>query len=125
MVRRFARFWTKGEPDSIMPTTSTSKEIAGGFVLAGVTLCLGVYFGLKVEGEGGTALLRLFYLLSIAIVLKVTFAWGRQRGFPARLADGTIALGHVLRSLTMAVIVWGVLVLVFAPFFLLAFKLAR
>lgn len=108
-----------------MTTTNTPKEIAGGFALAGITLCLGVFFSVKAGDQGGTAVMRLFYLVAILTVLKFTFAWGRLRGFPARREDGSIALSHVFRNLVMAAIVWGVLLLAFSPLVMLAFKLAQ
>ena len=108
-----------------MTTTNIPKEIACGFALAGITLCLGVYFSVKAGDEGGTSLMRLFYFVAIFIVLKFTFAWGRRRGFPAKRDDGSIAISHVLRNLVMAAIVWSVLLLVFAPLVMLAFQLTR
>lgn len=108
-----------------MTTTNTPKEIAGGFALAGITLCLGVYFSVKAGDEGGTSLMRLFYFVAVFIVLKFTFAWGHRRGFPAKREDGSIAISHVLRNLVMAAIVWSVLLLVFAPLVMLAFQLTR
>ncbi len=108
-----------------MTTTNTPKEIAGGFALAGITLCLGVFFSAKAGDEGGTALMRIFNIVAVLTVLKFTFAWGRRRGFPARKEDGSIAISHVLRNLVMSAIVWGVLVLVFSPLVMVAFKLAR
>ncbi len=108
-----------------MTTTNTPKEIAGGFALAGVTLCLGVYSSVKAGGDGGAALMQLFYIVAILIVLKFTFAWGRRRGFPAKNEDGSIAISHVLRNVVMAAIVWGVLLFVFAPLIMFAFQLAR
>ena len=108
-----------------MTTTNTAKEIAAGFALAGITLCLGTFFAVKAGDEGGTALLRLFYIVSVFIVLKFTFAWGRCRGSPAKNEDGSIAISHVLRNLVMAAIVWGMLLLVFAPLVTVALNLTR
>lgn len=108
-----------------MTTTITPKGIASGFALAGLTLSVGVYCGVKAGDDGGTALLRLFYIVAVLIVLKYTFAWGRRRGFPVRREDGSIAISHVFRNLVMAAIVWAMLLLVFAPLVMLAFKLAR
>jgi hypothetical protein len=102
-----------------------SREIAGGFVLAGFALCLGVYFGVKAGAEGGAALMRLFYGVAALIVLKFTFAWGRHRGFPVKREDGRIVISHVFRNLTMAVIVWGLLLFVFGPIVTIALHFAR
>jgi hypothetical protein len=101
------------------------KEIAAGYLVAGVTLCLGIYFGMNIEGNIGTMLVRGFYLLAVLIVLKFTFAWGRIRGFAARREDGSIAVSHVLRNLVMAGIVSAVLLFLLAPFMMLVFKLTR
>jgi hypothetical protein len=108
-----------------MTTTNPSEEIAGGFVLAGFTLCLGVYFGVKAGEEGGAALMRLFYGVAALIVLKYTFAWGCHRGFPAKREDGSIVVSHVLRNLTMAALVWGLLLFVFGPVATIALHFAQ
>lgn len=108
-----------------MTSTPTPKEIIGSFALAGMTLCLGVFFSTKVGGDGGTAIMRLFQIVTVLIVLKATFAWGRLRGFPARTEAGTIAVPHVVRNLVMAAIMCTVLLLAFGPLEMLAFKLAR
>jgi hypothetical protein len=108
-----------------MTSSITHKEIATGYLVAGVTLCLGFYFGIKAEGDAGTMLVRVFYLLAVLIVLKFTFAWGRSRGFAARREDGRIALSHVLRNLVMAAIVMAALSFLFAPVMMLMFKITR
>jgi hypothetical protein len=109
-----------------MTATNTSKEIAAGFALAGLTMCLGVYFSVKAgDGAGGRSLIQLFNAVAVLIVLKVTFAWGRLRGFPARQDDGHIAFSNVLRNLVMAAIMFGVILFAFAPLVLVAFRLAR
>ncbi len=108
-----------------MTTTSTPKEIATGFALAGFTLCLGTFLATKAGDMGGTALMRISYALAVLIVLKFTFAWGRYRGFPARARDGSIAISNVVRNLVMAAIVWAMLLLFVAPLVLLSFNLAR
>lgn len=108
-----------------MTTTNTPKEIAAGFALAGLTLCLGVYFSMKAGEAGGTSIIRLFHAVAVLVVLRVTFAWGRRRGFPARKEDGHIVISNVLRNLVMAAIMWGVLLLAFAPLMMMAFQLAR
>ena len=108
-----------------MNRTITPKEIAAGYAVAGICLCLGVYFSIKVGDVDRGALLKIFSLLAALIVLNFTFAWGRLRGFAARREDGSIAFGNVLRNLVMSVIVWFAVVFVFAPLFLFAFRLAR
>lgn len=108
-----------------MTTTNTPKEIAVGFALAGLTLCLGTFLAIKAGDVGGTALLRIFYIVAVLIVLKFTFAWGQYRGFPARREDGSIVISHVLWSFVMALIVWAVLLLLFAPLVMVAFTLAK
>ena len=80
---------------------------------------------MQVEGSAGTTLVRICYLLFGLVVLKVTFAWGRMRGFPAKDDDDRIVISHLLRILVMAVIVCGALFFVTAPFMLLAFRLTR
>ena len=60
----------------------TRNDIAAGYLVAGLTLCLGVYFGLKVEGDIGTTLVRGFYLLAVCVVLKFTFAWASHPRVP-------------------------------------------
>lgn len=103
----------------------TLKEIAAGYALAGLCLCLGFYFSIKVGDEHGGSFLKIFYLLAALIVLNFTFAWGRRRGFAARRDDGSIAVGHVVQNLVMSVIVWMGVSFIFAPPALFAFRLAR
>jgi hypothetical protein len=112
-------------PRWLINSTVTHKEIAAGYLLAGVILCLGFYFGAKIEGDAGSMFLRGFYLFAALIVLKYTFAWGRNRGFPVRRDDGSIAISHIVRSLVMAAIVWLLLSFLFAPLTMVAFKLGR
>ena len=108
-----------------MNRTVTLKEIAGGYALAGITLCLGVYLGIKAGKEDGGIFLKSFYVLAVLITLNFTFAWGRLRGFAARREDGSIAVAHVVRNLVMSGIVWMCLIFLFAPLAMLAFRLAR
>jgi len=108
-----------------MSRSITHKEITAGYTLAGVTLCLGIYFSLKVGDEYGGAFLKIFNLLAALIILNFTFAWGRLRGFAARREDGCIALGHVVRNLVMSVIVWMGVVFGFAPLAMSVFRLNR
>ncbi len=108
-----------------MNATITPKEIVAGFAVAGVTLCLGIYFSMKAGGDTGTLLIRVFYVLAALIVLKFTFAWGCMRGFPTRRQDGSIAVSHLMRNLVMSAIVWCALLFLFAPVVMLTFKLTR
>jgi len=108
-----------------MTTTNTPREIAAGFALAGLTLCLGMYFSMEAGEYGGDTIFRLFEAVAVLIVLRVTGAWGRRRGFPARKEDGHIVILNVLRNLVMSAIMCGVLLLVFAPLFMIAFRFAR
>lgn len=108
-----------------MNALPTPKQIVGGFALAAATLCVGVYLSTTAGDLGGTALMRLFYAIAVLIVLKLTFAWGRLRGFPAIRDDGRWALGHIVRNLVMAALLWCMLLIVSAPFVMVAFKLAR
>jgi hypothetical protein len=104
----------------------TFREIGVGYAIAGITLCLGLYFGIKIgNGDPSGLILKSSYLLAVLIVLKFTFAWGRLRGFSPRNEDGSISVSHMLRNLVMAVLVWVMLSALFAPFLLLAVKLAR
>ena len=103
----------------------TLKEITAGYALAGISLCLGFYFSIKVGDEHGGAFLKIFYLLAALIVLNFTFAWGRLRGFAATRNDGSLALGHVVRNLVMSAIVWMGVLFIFAPLMMLVFRLTR
>jgi hypothetical protein len=108
-----------------MSSSVSRKDIAGGYFVAAAILCLGYYFGMQVEGSAGTMLVRGFYVLAGLVVLKVTFAWGRIRGFAAKGDDDRIVFSHVLRILVMAAIVSAALLLLTAPMMMLAFKLTR
>jgi len=109
-----------------MSTSSIPKASAAGLVLAGVTMALGVYFGTKVADQNvGLFLLRLFYALAAAAVLKSVFLWGEARGFPIRRHDGRLHGAHLIRNLVMAAITVPVVLIVAAPLVLLAFELAR
>jgi hypothetical protein len=109
-----------------MTTSSIPKQSAGGLALAAVTVALGVYFGTKLASEGaGLFLLRLFYALAAAAVLKSVFIWGEARGFPIRREDGRLHFAHLFRNLVMAVIAIPVVLLLAAPLSWLAFQLAR
>ena len=108
-----------------MVITNTSKQIVAGFGLAVVTLCLGVYFSIRAGEVGGTAVFRLFCAVAVLIVLRVTFAWGRLRGFPATREDGSWALANIVRNLVMSAIVGVVLLAVSSHFIITVFKFAR
>ena len=69
--------------------------------------------------------LRGFYWLAVLIVIKITFDWGRLKGFASRNTDGSLALGNIVRSLVMSFFVWLLLLLASAPLTMAAFKLAR
>jgi hypothetical protein len=112
----------KKEP---MSRIITLKEITAGYVLAGVTLCLGFYFSLKVGDEYGGAFLKIFNLLAALVILNFPFAGGRWRGFAVRREDGSIALGHVVRNLVMSVIVWMGVVFISAPLAMPVFRFNR
>ena len=73
----------------------------------------------------GGFLFRLFYLLAGVAALKTVFAWGRTRGFPIRHDDGRIRFGHLVRNLTMAILVAPLLLLASGPFVMVAFHLGR
>ncbi|MEN9663064.1 MAG: hypothetical protein RL324_2013 [Verrucomicrobiota bacterium] len=104
----------------------TPKEITAGYALAVITLCLGLYLGIKVGREDvGSLFLKGFYLMALLIVLKYTFSWGHQRGFPVADSDGRMSITNVLRNLVMTAIVWGLLLLVSAPLAMLAVRLAQ
>ncbi len=109
-----------------MNSFPSPKQVLAGFAIAVFALCMGVYFGTKLGGEGtGGFLLRLFYLLAAIAVLKSIFEWGRIRGFPIRREDGRIHFGHLIRNLTMAVVVVPLLMILSGPFVMAAFQLAR
>lgn len=98
--------------NSGMPQIAPMKIILGGYAVAGFTLILGFFLSLKVSPvlvgsiDVGTLYLRAFYLLALAIVFNFTLAWGRMRGFPLRLADGSFSFMHLLRISVMTAIVW-------------------
>ena len=108
-----------------MNRITTLKEIAAGYALAGITLCLGIYLGIKMGDEPGSTFTKVFYWLAVLIVMNFTFACGRIRGFSAKREDGSIAFGHVIRNLVMSAIVWVGVSLTFAPLAMIAFRLAR
>lgn len=108
-----------------MNANFTRGEIATGYAAAIVTLCLGVSTSVMIGGEGGTQVIRASYILAGLIVVRVTFAWGRIRGFPLQSDGGGIAISHVIRNLTMAAIACVVLLFIAAPFMSLAFELAQ
>ena len=109
-----------------MTTSSIPKQSVGGFILAAVTVALGVYFGTKLASEGaGIFLLRLFYSLAAVAALKSVFIWGEARGFPIRREDGRIHFANLFRNLVMAVVAAPVILILAAPLSLVAFQLAR
>lgn len=108
-----------------MNRTITLREITAGYSLAGICLCLGLYFSIKVGAEHGGTFLKFFYLVAVLIALNFTFAWGRLRGFAGTREDGSIAAGHVARNLVMSVIVWIVVSFAIAPITMFVFGLAR
>lgn len=109
-----------------MTSSSLPKQSAAGFMLAAVTVAIGVYFGTKLASEDvGLFLVRVFYALAAAAVLRSVFIWGEARGFPIRRKDGRLHFGHLFRNLVMAAIAVPVLLLVAAPLALLAFHFAR
>lgn len=107
-----------------MNSSSFPRGIALGYLMAGLTLCLGVFLGTKAGDDGGL-FLKGFYWLSVLIVIKVTFDWGRLRGYPMVREDGTLAVSHIVRCAVMCLLAWVSLLLIFAPLTMAAFKLAR
>ena len=95
-----------------MNRTSTSRQILGGYALAGLTLALGWLVARKVgavEPTGsdvGTMLQRIFNCLALAIVFQVTAGWGYRRGYVMQGEDGRIRYDHLLRVIVMTGIVW-------------------
>ena len=87
-------------------TGPTTPTLAAGYALAATTLGLGVMFSRQIEPEPGAALLKLFYGLTILIILRVTFLWGARRGFPLRRANGSFAFDHLFRNLVMSLLMW-------------------
>jgi hypothetical protein len=109
-----------------MNPISIPKQVLAGFAVAVFALCVGVYFGTKLGGEDvGSFLLCLFYFLAAVATLKSIFEWGRIRGFPIRREDGRIHFGHVIRNLTMVVVVVPLLMILSGPFVIATFQLAR
>ena len=87
----------------ISPSNTT---LAARYALAATTLGLGVLFSRQIAPEHGAALLKLFYGLTILIILRVTFLWGARRGFPLRRANGSFAFDHFSRNLVMSLLMW-------------------
>ena len=109
-----------------MTTSSIPKQSAAGFILAAVTLALGVYFGTKLASEETWLfLLRVSYVLAGAVLLKSVFIWGHARGFPIRRENGRLHFPHLVRNLVMAVVAVPILLLLAAPLSYLAFQFAR
>jgi hypothetical protein len=108
-----------------MSQSITFKEIAAGYAVAGITLCLGLYLGMKVRGDAGCLFITGSYLLAVFIILNFTFAWGRLRGFAAKKDDGGIAVSHIIRNLVMAALVWVMFSFFIWPFAMLVVMLAR
>ncbi|HVU22994.1 MAG TPA: hypothetical protein VHE13_02645 [Opitutus sp.] len=100
-----------------MNPVASEKEIIGGYAVAGATMLLGMYLGLRMnDGHADVFVMRTFTLIAALVVLKYTFAWGRHRGFPVRRVDGTISLENLLSNLIAAVVVFFGLILMGAPF---------
>jgi len=109
-----------------MSPTITRKELAAGFALAGVCLCAGAYFSVRIpQAFASTTVLRLFILTACAIILKYTFAVGRARGFPVRRGDASLDFTNLLRNLAASVIAFGCLIFVSAPVILALVNSAR
>jgi hypothetical protein len=109
-----------------MNQITSRKEIIGGYALAGVTLCLGVYLGTKIDiGAAGSLVIRTFSVIAALTVLKFTFEWGRLRGFSVGREGGGIAVGNLVRNLMMSAIVFVVITVLFGPLILFAFQIAR
>ena len=109
-----------------MTTSSIPKQSVGGLILAAITVALGVYFGTKLASEGaGLFLLRLFYALAAAALLKSVFIWGEARGFPIRREDGRIHFAYLFLNLVMTLVAAPVVLMLAVPLSLLAIQLAR
>jgi hypothetical protein len=108
-----------------MTTRSIPPQSVAGFMLATVTIALGVYFGTKLGNEAvGLFLLRVFYALAALAVFKSVVSWGAARGFPIR-RDGRIVIANLLRNSVMALIAIPAVLLLASPLSILAFQLAR
>ena len=107
------------------------SEIFCGYLLAGLTLCVGFYLALSVESspldgfDAGTIYLRGFYGLAVAITFICTAWWGKRRGFPIIAEGGAIRFGNLLRSVVMTAIVWFLIGMVFAPVLIQTARLGR
>jgi hypothetical protein len=104
-----------GQKKHTMNAINPRKEIAAGFFLAAITLCLGFYFGVR-AGEIGPFVIQVFGLVSCLIVMKYTFAIGRLRGFSIRKEDGRIDPTNLARNLVASLIAVYCIVFLSAPF---------
>ena len=98
-----------------MISFSAPASIAGGYFVAAAFFFLGFYF------QDRTMLCTGFYLFAGLVILKVTFAWGRVRGFAGKGDDGRIVFSHVLRALVMAALVSAALWVLTALLIVLVF----
>lgn len=109
-----------------MTSSSIPRQSAAGFILAAVTIALGVYVGSKAgDADPGHFWVRLCYALAALALLQSVFIWGQARGFPIRGADGHICFPHLVRNLVMAAFAIPVFLLLAAPLAYFAFELAR
>ena len=98
-----------------MTCTNEQKRILIGYGAAYALVLLSFVFTIVVNEGAGESIRWVPYFAAAAIVLRFTFAWGKLRGFPARSEDGHFLLSHILRNLTMSVIVWIALIALSAP----------
>ena len=105
---------------------ASEKEILGGYAVAGASIILGVYLGLKInDGHADAFVVRLFTIIAALVVLKYTFEWGRRRGFPVGRADGGIAVGNLFRNLVASAVVFFGLIWLSGPFLALLVPAGR
>lgn len=108
------------------PKFSTlSSEILGGYAIAILTFCLGIYFATKLGGSDSTAVFRVFFVVGVLIIAKFTFVWGRLRGFAVKDADGHICVSNLQRNIVMTALMLVVLLIASGPALMLSFRLAR
>ena len=72
------------------PKFSTlSSEILGGYAIAILTFCLGIYFATKLGGSDSTAVFRVFFVVGVLIIAKFTFVWVACADSPSKMRMAT------------------------------------
>jgi hypothetical protein len=91
------------------------KTIAGGYVLAGIILCLGAYASIRPGGTEGTRLLHSAYVGAVLLTVLTSAAWAHRRGFPLRNGEGDFSLTNLLRVLLGSAVAWIAVLIAAGP----------